>query len=354
MDSFDKEIDDLEKQIQQNSDPQKIEAVNVEKPEEASSSIETPIVNGNFKPFSEDFKKEFTSDEKITQEDLPSCVERKTLGELGNRVPIGFFSPTDINKRLREFAFTKWTFKEERRIAAIKQQMTKQRRGPLFITKMLIEMSEHIFNVPVKQIQIEQQQLGFVGQFFWCDVLYMYFFFRNFAIGKEVNMEIECPVCSKRFTYAANIESLTVRTLKEGASINDLSQKVELDQGFFYKDKHYKNLYIAPTRWFSMMNSTDGTLQDESVMKEMFIKSSVTGINEPYEQGFFWDNTILEQLYKYDFEKLYQEIIKNNLGPELFISVRCPEPSCNEVLYRVLDWSYDSFFTILSRSRIST
>ena len=47
MDSFDKEIDDLEKQIQQNSDPQKIEAVNVEKPEEASSSIETPIVNGN-------------------------------------------------------------------------------------------------------------------------------------------------------------------------------------------------------------------------------------------------------------------------------------------------------------------
>ena len=34
MDSFDKEIDDLEKQIQQNSDPQKIEAVNVEKPEE--------------------------------------------------------------------------------------------------------------------------------------------------------------------------------------------------------------------------------------------------------------------------------------------------------------------------------
>lgn len=310
-----------------------------------SKEFEIPLINGLFQDDakktnnSEDFDNEIKSsgDNK-----LPEHVERTTLGKMKNNVPLGFFGIADSTSKQTSFDFKDWSFKEERDIAKLKKEMMDKGQGPMFITKLLMYMCENMLGIPINQIQIEQQKLGFAGQIFFSDILYMYFYLRTKALGNELELEVDCPSCQSNFIFRTDLENLTVRKLKNDRTLNDLCQKIELKDGFYLNGSHHKSLFIAPTRWTSIMNSKDSQIQDEAVRKELFIKTSVTGINESFEKGFVWTDDILNQLKKIDFEKLYKKIVENNLGPDMLVSTKCE--SCQTKLFKIVDWSYENFF----------
>jgi len=265
---------------------------------------------------------------------------KTTLKELGPNLPLGVPQPdgslaTGIDVR-------PWRMKEEKELGSLREE----RRGDnvaKYVSVVLSAMCNVLGSHKLSEMQDITTRLIHISQLFMCDAFYAYFWLRYKALGPHLAMEINCPSCSNKFDFTADLESLEVTTVK---SLDDAMWDYKLRDPFEIRGKVVEGFKMGPARWNAIETGKGAGMLDTGAAKHGIIHGSIHSILGLSEQIALMD-TELDDMSKYDLEKLTSTLEDKAVGPDMAIEDKCPK--CKRTFRTTIDWSYDNFFGISSR-----
>lgn len=179
---------------------------------------------------------------------------------------------------------------------------------------------------------------------FQADVFYIYAYLRLLSLGKEMNLgEIRCVSCGQQFPYTADLTTLEVVVI---GSPSELVSEIKLHDGFEVGGDLKTKIKVKPPLW-SMMGSSFPTNLNEADMFLAMLANCVVEI-EGMPEGAVMTEREVSQFTKLDVEICEDAMDKILAGPRWEIEGACPK--CDAPFYDLIDWSYDSFFALSSRS----
>ena len=273
-----------------------------------------------------------------------SCkrYEIVTIEELGATLPIGTLKE---NVLMRDLDSRPFTMKQERALGAIRDKQ-RQINVAKFVSVVLSHLCTKVGHYDFAAMK-ESERLLSVSQMFMSDVYYAYVWLRMQAVGSEITMDLTCPNCQNEFVYVGDLNTVEVRVPSE--SVESLTWEYQLRDPFELRNKKVEGFKLGIARWGSLEPVATGAFNTGEA-KAALIRGSVQEI-------FGWDAVALgsdelDDMSKFDLEGIANTIEANRFGPDMAIETNCPK--CNHSMASMLDWGYDSFFSISSKSRRPT
>jgi hypothetical protein len=270
----------------------------------------------------------------------PKGTTKTLLSDLGARLPFG----VEVDGAYHtDLACKRWTFRQEREVDKLKRGA---RKGPDFPSRLLAFMLTR-FGPHDFETMKEPEKLAILGKAWLGDVMYSYIWLRTQCIGTEFNMDLECPHCGAELPFRADLSTLEVRCAD---SLEQVLWKYRLRDSFPFRGSPAEGFVMGPCRWHAIqqaMRAARHSASGSGGMKQFLI---LGGIAEVIGRGpvAVVENDLYE-MSKYDMESLFAEIDEHEVGPDLSISHECDV--CERNIYTSLDWGYESFFGLSSRSR---
>jgi len=274
----------------------------------------------------------------------PKCnkwAEYPTLGDWGKQLPVGI----EVGDKLvKSFDLMPLDFKKEREI---NRQWGAARRSTLtisdYIGTILSNTVTQIGTQDITKFKHEKRLLIF-NQMYQADVFYVYAYLRLLSLGHEMRMtEMQCGSCGFKFPFSADLRSLEVVVI---GSPSELISDIELRDGFDLNGQNRTKLKVKPPLW-SMMGANFPMAGNEAELFAAMMANCVIAI-DGMPDGTVLTTREFDQFTKYDVE-ICQNVLNSVLaGPRWEIEGTCPK--CEASFYDLVDWSYDGFFALSSRS----
>lgn len=273
----------------------------------------------------------------------PKCKEwisNPTIADWGQQLPIGVESN---GKFIRSFDLKPLSWAIEREI----NQQWGARRDRLnlaeYVGTILANTITNVGGQDITKFKHDKKLLIF-NQMYQADVFYMYAYLRLSTLGHEMDLgEIKCPSCRHLFPFVADLSTLEVGIIENP---DDLIFDVELKNGFDMSGDNKTKLKMKPPLWNMLGSNFPTSINDAEIFLAMMI--NCTFIIEGMPEGTVLTEREVAQLTKYDTE-ICQDAMEGVLaGPRWEIEGKCPK--CGEPFYDLIDWTYDRFFAISSRS----
>lgn len=266
----------------------------------------------------------------------PKAVLKKDiLGNLQNELPIHVKGKTD-----QSFTFREWGMEEEEKIAKMKKGKVTMGK---FVSSILSLMIKTLHGENFAELEEKKRKL-IINQMWTGNILYMYLYLRYDQVDDRIAMEFGCPSCGHEIDeFIASLKDLDVDCKQgeyEDAIPYKLRKPITLEKGQQMVD----TVKLGMTRWdvVEKADASNGSLEHEG--KLAALRSGIVGIEGT--DGFVNIDDIVNKLRKIDIEYLNRELSKVNAGPTIQVEMKCDQ--CDKTAYRIIDWSYDSFFGISS------
>jgi hypothetical protein len=267
-------------------------------------------------------------------------ITNPTLGSWGKQLPIGVEKE---GKLIRSFDLQPLDWNREREI----NKSWGTRRASLtlsdYIGTILAHTVTNVGNQDITKFKYEKKLLIF-NQMYQADIFYMYAYLRFLSLGHEMKLNsISCISCAHQFPFVADLRSLEVSVIH---SPEELISEIELFNGFDLNGQNRTKFKIKPPLW-NMLGAGFPVNGNEAEMFSVMLMNCVVEI-DGMPQGTILTEREISQFTKRDVD-ICQEAMEMVLaGPRWEIEGHCPK--CNALFYDVVDWSYDRFFTLSSRS----
>jgi hypothetical protein len=273
-----------------------------------------------------------------------SQLKRTTLAERGPSLLIGIPDQGGVYQRAMNVG--RWTGKAMREIGRIREETKEVGMGD-HIRHVFSVLMEQLGEFEFTKLKPDRQKLV-VAKMYMGDVFYAYIYSRVKALGPKLNLEIPCPACRHSFKWEGDLNTLTVSYVDR---LEDAYWEYDLLEPLNTRGREVKTLAMGPALWHAVETSkVEGGLDFEGG-KLALIGASVRG--EVGRTEFPFGQAEIDELGGQDVETLVGLLDQNYVGPDLKISTACPRRSCRAPITQALDWSYQSFFGVSSRSRIS-
>lgn len=263
--------------------------------------------------------------------------------DLGGKMPLGI---PITDGYARDIVVRPWRMKEERELGALRDANRDNNMAQyvgMVLSTLCSKMGHHNFD----DMKMAEKQLV-VGQMFMGDVFFVYIWLRIQTLGNELKLKLTCPTCGKKFDYMADLGTVEVTIADD---VNTCKWDYTLKHPFKLRNKDVSKLILGPARWNGMeMMNVSGQNMGEA--KNGIIQGSICAIpdwkddkGEPQAIALGPDE--LDELSKFDLERLTTLIDEHALGPSMAVEDKCG--SCHKSFTLPIDWSYDSFFGDSSR-----
>lgn len=265
---------------------------------------------------------------------------KKTLKDLQNVLPIGYFSPTGSLEKT--FNHKSWQMEEERQVGRIKESDDNKTMGP-FVSELMALMVTKIGNIPITEKTHAEKRLTF-SQMHMSDVMYMYAWLRRESLGPDLKLISTCPMCSFRGEIIGDLDTLEcVIPDEEIEKPDDLIRTIELRKGVMVDGETYHEIKIKPTTWMAMETFDGKTAANDGAMKCKVFQDSAVGIVGLDRDHFVMTDDMMNTLYKVDIELLNKAIDELNGGLIMSLEHKCER--CSQKYFQGIDWNYENFFS---------
>lgn len=286
---------------------------------------------------------------ETTEEEKTEGIKRVTLLEQGPVLPIGVETQAGLGT---DIATRNWTFKQERHLGDRRKQMGDEGDNlARYVSSVLVTMCPSLGGQDFSNAQEQDFNELKVGQMWLPDVMYAYVWLRYKALGHELPLTLVSPYTKQKFDWVGDLNTLTV---KVPATPKDAYWDYKLRNPFEIRGKMVENLVMGPQRWNMVETLNPGNATD-AVAKAAAIKSSIHGLKELGDDPIVLMDNDLDDMTKLDIETMSHLIDLNGVGPVMVLEVddaTVPVSPGNEPkkFLTQVDWRYDNFFAISSRS----
>lgn len=264
-----------------------------------------------------------------------SHTRKVLLRDLGARLPFGVAGKDGVLQK--DIVSKPWRGKEEREVGKIRAWV---RGDPTsFVARLLGYMFTKVGPYDFETMS-EAEKVLVVSQMRSGDVLYLYVWLRAQCIGNEVGMDLNCPHCSNSVPYSADLNTLEVRCAEKA---DDADWTYQLRDPFSIRGKEVKALKVSPIRWSTsegVMRAASGKKQG-GVSKMDLLYGCIQGPVDGPELALVL--TDLDEMTKYDIERLVALLDESEVGPDLSVTDNCP--ACLREFTVAMEWAYADFFT---------
>lgn len=262
-----------------------------------------------------------------------------TMGDLGRELPVGIPGPG--GKREKALSFKRWTALDDRIIGEWVDGNKSRPHGELvqfILNRFLVAFGPHSDFQALPEgkrgLALAQATAG--------DVLYTWLALRSSALGDEIGLDIGCPTCRGRFSFAGSLADLDVVVPEDGEV---LRWEVELKDGLEYLGATRHRVTLRPFLWGIYRDAAG--LRGEGAMKLRVLHGSIVGV-DGFDGDVVVPESALEALSKRDFNALSTAVAERTVGPVMALAGVCPH--CRGKWARSLPWVYDPFFSELRSS----
>lgn len=286
------------------------------------------------------------------QEPTVSCMK---MSDLGANCPIGIFTG---GVRHRDFEVEDIDFSIEMELLEEKEK--RRLFPPAFVTAVLARCLKRIGGIDFTSMDKPTKE-QFIAEMYMADVLYIYAVLRRLTMGPDSFSKVKCPNCGIPVEFGWSLDDLDVYVLDllptNFCWLMDLHKPILIDtvEGI----KSVNGLWIAPTRWGSMMTLLGGITT--AVRTKMLVKSHIVSAEPPIMvknvQIVIRDEHLMAPkvgLSKVDYEEMSASLDYNSPGLRLIVKGKCTgamgQMGCGWEVAEEVDWRYDAFF---KRSRPS-
>lgn len=272
----------------------------------------------------------------------PVEFKKITLAELGANLPCGVVS---AGQRVKPFRLRPWRLKDEKHLGQLRDK--RGQRVGAFATEVLAYMVQTVGPHAFDAMAPVERKMVLSGMYM-ADILYMYLYLRYEALGSDepVPMMLVCPHCRQQSRFDADLGSMEVETVSEGAL--DLRWIDQLRDGIEIEGQMRQNLWLQPLVW----SSVEGLDMGAGARAVPYIQASICGAEGCSRNPFAITESELDEMTKFDMEGLATSIGSRAPGPVMIIKTDCPK--CRLELTQMLDWGYDSFFSRTSQQKVGT
>jgi hypothetical protein len=285
--------------------------------------------------------KEFVAKKKEPSEGL----RNKTVVSLAERGPLlalGIVEPGGaLNKSLE---VREWKAKQERELGRLRENL-KTANMAEYVGHVLATMCTRIGPHDFTRMSDKERRLV-VSQMAAGDVFHAYCWLRYSAIGAELPMTLDCPVCGRSFDWVGDLGSLTISVVDK---LEDSYWEYKLINPMEIRGKRVETLWLCQPAWHRAETSRPESRWDFESGKLAVICGAIRGAAELGEIPLA-DNEI-DELSKRDLEGIVGQFDQHLIGPDMRIEAKCPTPQCRALVLRTVDWNYQSFFAVSSPSR---
>jgi len=165
-----------------------------------------------------------------------------TLKKLGAKLPLGILNGDGTYSG--DIAVRPWRMKEERELGELRDS---HRDGNVaqYVGMVLATMCTKLGPHNFEGMKFEERRI-IVGQMYMGDVFYAYIWLRIQAMGHQLNMNLTCPNCERKFPFVADLESTEVIAAD---NLKDAKWEYKLHTPIKLRDTMVKSLLIGPARW---------------------------------------------------------------------------------------------------------
>lgn len=273
----------------------------------------------------------------------PSCGKRAknpTLAEWGKQLPIGI---ENGDKLIKSFDLVALDWKLEREInqhwAARRNALTISEYIGAILAVAITQVGNHDFT----KFKFDKR-LVILNRMYQGDIFYMYAYLRLLSVGYQMSLgNVRCSNCGSEFPFTGDLRTLEIAVIDTPL---DLLSKIELRNGFELAGETRTKLMVKPPMW-SMMGSSMPRNGNEAEMFSAMLSNCVVSV-EGMPDGTVITEREISQFSKLDIE-VCQEVLDATLaGPRWEIEGNCEK--CQSPFFHLVDWTYDSFFALSSRS----
>lgn len=265
-------------------------------------------------------------------------IKEVEMGKLGAQLALGIAGTNGVYQR--DIQTRRWNLSKESEIAS--KRRNAKGKGALsmynwvsmLLSEMCVVLGPHRF-----EGMNEAEKLLAVNSFLLGDVLTGYSWLRREALGNELRLKLECPNCDLRFSFAADLDTLVIRTAD---SVEDTRWVYAPYDPFEVRGKLVKHIEFGSIAWSSLST----TKLELGATKTETIHASTYKINGE-EIALVRDE--LGDMSKRDLETILDLIDRYSVGPNLAIEAKCRDQRCECEFRTMIDWGYDSFFSISSQ-----
>lgn len=282
---------------------------------------------------------------KTTQQQVPvqESKEKPTtrvvlLKDLGPTLPIGILEGKSLSK---EMDTKPWKLKQEKQLGEMRAR-NKDANVAQYVSMVLATMYKILGPYDFTDMAPSDKR-GKVGRMFMGDVFYSYLWLRCVALGHVFDTNIICPLCGFKFQLPADLNTVEITCADD---IEACKWDYTLMDPFEIQDTKITHFEMAPAKWRSLEGGISGSGLNTGAAKAMIIRGSIWKAPELTRGAFSEED--LDEMTKRDLEKMTAEIDDRHVGPDMSIEDTCRR--CSEDFKINIDWGYDSFFGISSRS----
>jgi len=177
------------------------------------------------------------------------------------------------------------------------------------------------------------------------DVLYAYAWLRRESVGSEVKFDPRCPGCGHDFVFVADLDSMEVKVVSE---LKLALWEYELKVPITIRNKEVKKLTFGPARWNAVeaLGNTGISELDVGATKSGIILGSIHSVDGIGEMPLAEHE--LNDMVKYDIERLSFLVDEKAIGPDLSLEGECPRQRCGRKFKMPIPWTTDDFFAVSS------
>lgn len=279
-----------------------------------------------------------TTDKTVEPEENERGWRMTTLGELGPNMPMGIEAGGEF---VKGFDSRPWKMREERALGKWLEENKAESVGN-FIAHLLGTLMTQVGPFSWGPNTSDAEKTLAISQMYTGDVLYLYAYTRQLALGNLLPATLQCPLCETQNKRELDLDGLDVRVMTDPAK---LIQPCELQDGLVINGELRKLLKIRPPLWQTAMSASnaEGSSFERSIA---LIKDCVCGA-EGIEDGtpFVIMDSDIDELSKLD-SLLIEEAIEGTAGPQFITELKCSR--CKRVTKQEIDYRYQSFFTVSS------
>lgn len=266
-------------------------------------------------------------------------AEVVTLKSQGPNLPLGI--ATQDGSLSKAITPRKWRMKEEKELGA-KRDEYKGESIAKYVSVVLASMYSKIGGYDFDAIDDFNRRLIHISQMALGDVFYAYFWLRYTALGSVLKVDMTCPNCNNQFDFEGDIESLEIKT---AATLQESMWDYELRDPIQVRGEDCLGFQMGAARWNAIEVQDSAGAMDTGAAKSGIITGSIHKILGQ-EQSIILTEDELDEMSKFDIEKLTAEIDKKSVGPDMSLNGKCPK--CKRPFMSSIDWRYDNFFGISS------
>lgn len=260
------------------------------------------------------------------------------LKDLGPNLPLGIL---DSGSYVKDIAVRPWRMAEERELGRLRDA-NKDANVASFVSMVLSVMCTRLGCHDFEGMKSEQRRV-LISQMFMGDVFYAYVWLRVQTMGNHLDLNLACAACGRKFPFQADLNTVEVETAEtEDAA----SWSYTLRVPFKIRDQTASVIRMGPARWnaLEMMDRHGG--MNPGMAKAGIIRGCFRGLADDDKPMLIGDSE-LDEMSKWDLEKLTTEIDDYSIGPNMAVEGNCPH--CRSPFRSPMDWTYDSFFGVSSR-----